>query len=202
MGDQPAARPLLTHRTTQTQNKGTQKLSRHNRVQLIWVLAHEGIAGNETADLLARTGSEPACGISVGVAKKTVRDWMNRNHKKTLGIHNWTQTGKGTYIWALCQNNEGSVEIKQRPIKMDGRTIHRTLSPKRSPFKLRLTDDPTCEKCLKEDESATHILCNCEAIAHLRFHHLGQFFMEPSDYYDAFHSKCRINKGLIKGEAQ
>jgi hypothetical protein len=48
-----------------------------------------------------------------------------------------------------------------------------------------LTDDPTCERCLEEDESATHILCDCEAIANLRFCHLGQFFMEPSDYYDA-----------------
>jgi hypothetical protein len=36
------------------------------------------------------TGPEPACGISVGVAKKTVRDWTNRKHKKywesTTGI--------------------------------------------------------------------------------------------------------------------
>jgi hypothetical protein len=51
-------------------------------------------------------------------------------------------------------------------------------------FKLGLTDDPTCERHLKEDKSATHILCDCEAIAHLRFCHLGQFFMEPSYYYD------------------
>jgi hypothetical protein len=52
-------------------------------------------------------------------------------------------------------------------------------------LKLGLTDDPTCERCLGEDESATHILLDCEAIAYLRFCHLGQFFMEPSDYYDA-----------------
>jgi hypothetical protein len=39
--------------------------------------------------LLARTGSEhpfigpePACGISVGVAKKAVRDWSSRKHKE------------------------------------------------------------------------------------------------------------------------
>jgi hypothetical protein len=28
------------------------------------------------------TGPEPACGIAIGVAKKAVRDWMKRNHKK------------------------------------------------------------------------------------------------------------------------
>jgi hypothetical protein len=64
------------------------ELARHNRVQRIWVPGHEGIVGNETADQLARTGSEhpftgpePACGISVGVAKKAVRDWTSRKHK-------------------------------------------------------------------------------------------------------------------------
>jgi hypothetical protein len=35
-------------------------------------------------------------------------------------------------------------------------------------FKMGLTDDRTCERCL-EDESATHILCDCEDIANLDF---------------------------------
>jgi hypothetical protein len=52
-------------------------------------------------------------------------------------------------------------------------------------FKSGLTDDLVCERCLEEDESATNILCDCEAVAHIRFRHLGQFFIEPSDYYDA-----------------
>jgi hypothetical protein len=52
-------------------------------------------------------------------------------------------------------------------------------------FKPGLTDNPTCERCLQEDKSATHILCDCEAIAYLRFRHMGQFFMEPTDFYDA-----------------
>jgi hypothetical protein len=38
------------------------------------------------------------------------------------------------YIRALFQKNKGCVEMKQRPIKMDNRTIYRTLSPKGTPF--------------------------------------------------------------------
>jgi hypothetical protein len=80
------------------------------------------------------TGPEPDCGISIGVAKEAVRDWTNRNYKKTLGIHNWTQTGKRTYTRALCQKNEGSVEVKQRSFKIGGRTVYRSLPPKRTPI--------------------------------------------------------------------
>jgi hypothetical protein len=63
-------------------------------------------------------------------------------------------------------------------------------------------DDPTCERCLQEDELATHILYGCEAVAYLRFRQLGQFFMEPSDYYDAPINKVLHfiqSEGLIKG---
>jgi hypothetical protein len=88
---------------------------------------------------------------------------------------------------------------------MGGRTTYWTLSPKRHLFKMGLTNDPTCERCLEEDESATHILCDYEAIANLSIRHLGQFFMEPSDYYDApinrvlhFIRSVGLIMGLIK----
>jgi ribonuclease HI len=64
-------------------------LEEHNRGQVTWLLGHRGIEDNETANQLARPGSEPlfagpepASGISAGVAKKAVRDWANRDHKK------------------------------------------------------------------------------------------------------------------------
>jgi ribonuclease HI len=54
------------------------------------VPGHEGTVGNETADQVARMesenlfiGPEPACGISIGVAKKAeARDWTNKTHKE------------------------------------------------------------------------------------------------------------------------
>jgi ribonuclease HI len=59
-------------------------MTEHDRIHLIWVLGHESTEGNETADYLVKLGSEcpptrpePACSISVGIAKKAVRDWTN-----------------------------------------------------------------------------------------------------------------------------
>jgi ribonuclease HI len=53
------------------------------------VQGHDGIAGNETADHLARTGSEhpfigpePACDIFFGIANSAVKDWINKIHIK------------------------------------------------------------------------------------------------------------------------
>jgi hypothetical protein len=46
------------------------------------------------------------------------------------------------------------------------------------------------------------ILCDCEAIAYLRFRHLGQFFTELSDFYEAPIIKVLHfirSVGLIKG---
>jgi hypothetical protein len=103
-----------------------------------------------------------------------------------MGIRNGTQTGKGTNTRTLCQKIERSAE-PQLSWKVGLFTEHCHLKGRL--FKLGLTDDPIGESRLEEDESATHVLCDCEAIAHLQFCHLGQFFMEPGDYYGAPLSK-------------
>jgi hypothetical protein len=65
------------------------------------VPGHEGILGNETADLLARTRSEhpftrpePARGVSIGVAKRAVRDLTDRNQAKQLETITGLKEGK------------------------------------------------------------------------------------------------------------
>jgi hypothetical protein len=40
-------------------------------------------------------------------------------------------------------------------------------------------------KGVKKKTNQPHTSCDCEAAAQIRFRHLGQFFMERSDYYDA-----------------
>jgi hypothetical protein len=73
-------------------------------------------------------GPEPACNISIGVTKKAVRDWMNRNYKKHWESTTGLRQAKGLILEPSARRRE------QRPVKMGGRTIYNTLSPKRTPF--------------------------------------------------------------------
>ena len=63
------------------------ELTTHNSVQLVWVLGHEGVLGNERADKLTKKGAdtpfngpEPVLGIPYSVVKRVIGDWMERKH--------------------------------------------------------------------------------------------------------------------------
>jgi hypothetical protein len=157
------------------------QLARHKRVQLIWVPGHEGIVGNETTDQLARTGPAPACGISIGFAKKAVRDCMERNHKKQSEYTTGLKQANGLISGPSTKRTKDLLKLNSDQLRWVLGHCHL----KGHLFKMGLTDDPACERCLEEYESTTHIIRDCEAMPNLRFHTLGQFFMEPIDYYDA-----------------
>jgi hypothetical protein len=125
------------------------------------------------------------------------RPWPNLRHYSEVGMRKRKKilsqyiqcSGRGSN-WSPSEalqlrpkNSVTSAEIKQRPVKMGGRTTYRTLPPQRAPFQNGVDRWPNLWKVPRR--TATHILCDCEAIANLRFRHLGQFFMDPSDYYDA-----------------
>jgi hypothetical protein len=82
-----------------------------------------------------------------------------------MRIHNWTQTGKGTYIGALCQKTKDLLKLNRDQLSWMVGLLAEYGHLKGHLFKLGLTDDPTCERCLEEVKSFTHILCHCEAIA-------------------------------------
>jgi hypothetical protein len=58
-------------------------------------------------------------------------------------------------------------------------TGHNTL--RRHLHVMGLCNDPTCRKCVTEEETSVHVLCECEALASLRHRYLGSFFLNPED---------------------
>jgi hypothetical protein len=80
-----------------------------------------------------------------------------------MGIHNWTQTGKGTLSGRSGRRTKDLLQLNRDQLRWIEGLFTGHCHLKGHLFKLRLTDGPTCERCLEEDESATHILCDCEA---------------------------------------
>ena len=58
-------------------------------------------------------------------------------------------------------------------------TGHNTL--RRHLHLMGLSDSPLCRRIGAEDETSTHILCECEALPSVRHVYLGSFFLEPED---------------------
>jgi hypothetical protein len=155
------------------------------------VPGHEGIAGNELADQLARlgsehpfTGPEPACGISIVAAKGAVCNWLNRKHIKHWESIIGLRQAKELISGPSAKRTRGLLRLNRDQLRwivglLTGHCHLGHLS------KMGPKNYPISERCLEADESAAHVLCDCEALAYLRFRHLGQFFMEPSDFYDA-----------------
>jgi hypothetical protein len=129
------------------------------------------------------TGPEPVSGISFGVAERAVKDWMNRNHNEQWESIMGLKQAKKLISGPSAKRSEDLLKLNKNQLRWIVRLFTGHCHLKGHLFKLGLTDNPTCERCLEEDESATHVLCDYEAIAYLRFHHLGQFFTEPGDYY-------------------
>jgi hypothetical protein len=155
------------------------------------VPGHEGIAGNEIADQLARTGSEhpftgtePACSISTGAARKAVSNWLNRKHTKQWESIIGLKQAKELIPGPSAYRTRDLLRLNRDQLRWIVGLYTGHCRLKGYLFKMGLMNDPICERCLEADESATHVICDCEALAHLRFRHLGQFFMEPGDLYD------------------
>jgi hypothetical protein len=56
-------------------------------------------------------------------------------------------------------------------------------------FKPGLVNSPKCNRCKQASETASHVVCAREALATLRFRHLGCYFMKPGDFEDISVSK-------------
>jgi hypothetical protein len=62
---------------------------------------------------------------------------------------------------------------------------------------------PKCDRCIQAYETATLVLCDREALATLRFRHLGQLLMKPGDLEDICVRRILLThdyKGCIKDQ--
>jgi hypothetical protein len=100
---------------------------------------------NEMSDQLTRTGPDPACGISIGVTKKAVRDCMNRHHKEHWEAIIGLKHAKGFILGPFARRTMDLLKLNKDQLRWLTGLFSGHCHLKGHLFKLGLTDDPTCE---------------------------------------------------------
>jgi hypothetical protein len=114
---------------------------------------------------------------------------LRKGHSFSLGLHT---TVSQTEIYAIkaciVENIEKEYIGRKIYILSDSQEAIKALDSFQINSKLvwdcHQSNSPECNRCKQASETASHILCDCEALATLRFRHLGRHFMKPGDFED------------------
>jgi hypothetical protein len=150
-----------------------------------------GVNGNEIADQLARQGPslplrgpESAFGISVKDASGVIRDWTSRKHEEYWKSIHTQRQAKGILKRPSAKTMRKLLDLSRNQVRIMTGLLTGHCHLKEHHLKLRLVDSLVCDRCKQASETASHFLCECVALARLRFRQLGHHFLKPGDFAD------------------
>ena len=199
ISDSKAAILALSNRTHNSKTvlnckTSLQRLTTSHPVTLHWIKAHAGHPGNELADQLAKAGSTPPPpppGLPTN--QPLLQIPFPKCYTKKLISNHFTQT------W--CARWKHSTPYRQTKIFFPEPCLTksaRLLRLSRDTFGMiarwltghcflnrhnHLLDPlthptPTCHLCEMAEETPYHIICECEAVARIRYHHFQELFLQ------------------------
>lgn len=154
------------------------QLAKNNSLTLMWVPGHEGIEGNEVADELAKRGAnaipfgpEPFCGLPTAHRREVVQKWEEDKRRtywnNVPGLRQSKRLIKPDYSRKVLELTRNELRIFTG--LMTGHCALRYHLKK-----MGKEESENCRLCESAAETAEHILCTCDAIAHKRFSHFGR----------------------------
>ena len=145
--------------------------------------------GNEIADKVAKSGSvqrfvgpEPFLGVHRQNIRRKMKCWLEKQHLALWRDPCSTQRQAGEMISGPNLATGAQLLSFNRThsrVIIGLLTGHNTL--RRHLYVMGLSNNHTCRKLGTEEETSVHILCECEALASLRYTYLGSFFLDPED---------------------
>ncbi len=144
-------------------------LGNDNTVTLVWVPGHTGILGNEIADTLARKaantlyeGIEPAVGIAPRQARTAIREWCYKQHYKYWQNCTTARQARDHVSGPNRKRGEYLLRLSRCSLRQVIGVLTGHAALRKHMHTIRVIDDPICENCVREDETAIHFLGNCD----------------------------------------
>jgi len=129
-----------------------------------------------------------------------IRDLTSRKHKEHWQSISGQTQAKGLLKRPSAKGTEELLSLSQNQLRILSWLLAELSHLDGHLLTLGLVDNPSFVRCKQAFEISLHVLCDYEALATLRFRHMGQHFMKPSDFDDFFVSRilhCVQSAGLL-----
>lgn len=171
-------------------------IAANRELTLIWCPAHSNIEGNDRADALARVGTqqmafgpEPFFPITEKRCRTICKLWLQEKM-----IARWRNTDKCSHTKHFIISPE--VKLTNQLLTFSKLKLSFTIGMLTGHIRLNeylkrigVRDDPDCDYCGRDSESAIHFLCNCPQLSQIRKEIYGYSFLTPSEAISAGLSK-------------
>ena len=182
----------IRSRTTKECHEALNNLGISNTLELRWIAAHTGLWGNERADELAKLGTTSDtilnCPIPHSYIKKQINDKVSR-----LNEEEWKHNGP-RHTKMILGNKQAKIIRDLNTLKnnkKDYRTAIQLITGhcglNKHLYKMKKTDSCECPLCGHEEESVSHFLGQCPAIAQLRGQYFNDYYLSVNDIFDNNH---------------